>query len=78
MVVILTGKEVKGQFRNMFYLRKEAEAKQELKQLRKQLRQDIDSLENTIMAINIALMPALVVIGGIILAIIKRRRNVRQ
>lgn len=60
------------------FRRKEAEAKQELKQLRKQLRQDIDSLENTIMAINIALMPALVVIGGIILAIIKRRRNVRQ
>lgn len=66
-------REVLAKFR-----RKEAEAKKELKEVRKQLRQDIDSLENNIMLANIALMPALVIIGGITLAIIKRKRSVRQ
>ncbi len=66
-------RELLTQFR-----KKEAEAKQELKAVRKQLRQDIDSLENNIMVVNIALMPVLVVVGGIVLAVIKRRRNVRQ
>ena len=66
-------RELLKQFR-----KKEAEAKQELKAVRKQLRQDIDSLENNVMVMNIALMPVLVVVGGIVLAVIKRRRNVRR
>jgi len=66
-------RELLKQFR-----KKEAEAKQELKAVRKQLRQDIDSLENNVMVMNIALMPGLVVVGGIVLAMIKRRRNVRR
>ncbi|MFA6928746.1 MAG: Gldg family protein [Lentisphaeria bacterium] len=66
-------RELLKQFR-----KKEAEAKQELKAVRKQLRQDIDNLENHVMMVNIALMPVLVVIGGIVLAVIKRRRNVRK
>jgi ABC-type uncharacterized transport system involved in gliding motility auxiliary subunit len=60
------------------FRKKEAEAKQSLKSVRKQLRQDIDALENNIMLANIALMPALVVIGGLGLAIIKRGRSKRQ
>jgi ABC-type uncharacterized transport system involved in gliding motility auxiliary subunit len=66
-------RELLKQFR-----KKEAEAKQELKTVRKQLRQDIDDLENNVMVLNIALMPVLVIIGGIVLAVVKRRRNVRQ
>ena len=66
-------RELLGKFR-----KKEAEAKQELKQVRKQLRQDIDDLENNIMLVNIALMPLLVIVGGIIFAVVKRRRNVRR
>ncbi|NLF93719.1 MAG: hypothetical protein GX564_07500 [Oligosphaeraceae bacterium] len=60
------------------FRKKEAEAKKELKEVRKQLRQDIDNLENRIMAINIALMPLLVIIGGITMAVYKHGRNVRQ
>ncbi|MDY0177032.1 MAG: Gldg family protein [Lentisphaeria bacterium] len=66
-------RELLGKFR-----KKEAEAKQELKQVRKQLRQDIDSLENNVMLVNIALMPLLVIVGGIVYAVVKRRRNVRR
>ncbi len=60
------------------FRKKEAEAKKELKAVRKQLRQDIDDLENRVMAINIALMPLLVIIGGVAMAIFKRGRNVRR
>ena len=66
-------RELLKQFR-----KKEAEAKQELKAVRKQLRQDIDNLENNVIILNIALMPTLVIVGGIVLAVIKRRRNVRR
>ena len=60
------------------FRKKEAEAKQSLKSVRKQLRQDIDALENNIMLANIALMPALVVIGGLTLALVKRGRSKRK
>lgn len=66
-------REILAKFR-----RKEAEAKKSLKEVRKQLRQDIDGLESNIMLANIALMPALVILGGITLALIKRKRSVRQ
>lgn len=59
------------------FRKKEAEAKQNLKTVRKQLRQDIDALENNIMLANIALMPTLVIIGGLSLAVVKRRRSKR-
>lgn len=54
---------------------KETEAKRELKDVRKQLRRNIDSLENSLMIINIAMMPALVIMTGICVAIVKRRRS---
>jgi len=54
--------------------KKEAEARKKLKEVRKNMRKDIESLENNVMFLNIALMPFLVVLGGISLAIVKRMR----
>lgn len=53
---------------------KEAEAKRELKELRKNLRKDIDSLENRLKWTNIAGMPVLVTLFGIVLAVVKNKR----
>ncbi len=52
----------------------EAEAKVQLKQTRKKLRAEIDSLENRIKWVNIAGMPIAVIIVGFGLAMMKRRR----
>jgi len=60
------------------FKKKEGETKQELKSVRKQLRKDIDSLENNLMVINIAMMPLVVILFGIGVALIKRKRNVRK
>jgi len=60
------------------YRQKETATKKELKTVRKQLRREIDSLENKLKLANIALMPVLISLGGILLAIIKRRRMVRK
>jgi ABC-type uncharacterized transport system involved in gliding motility auxiliary subunit len=57
------------------FQRKEAEVKKELKEVRKNLRQDIDSLENRLKWINIAGMPFLVAISGVSLALIKRKKT---
>ncbi len=57
------------------FRKKEMEAKTELKQVRKKLRADIDSLENRIKWIDIAGMPALVALTGLAFAIVKRRRS---
>ena len=54
---------------------KEAEVKRELKGVRKQLRKDIDALENRLKWINIAGMPLLVTMAGITLAVFKRKRT---
>lgn len=53
---------------------KEAEAKRELKEVRKSLRREIDSLENNLKWTNIAGMPALVTAFGIALGLYKRQR----
>ena len=47
----------------------------ELKQVRKEFRQDVESLETTIKWINIAGMPALVAVAGVALAWAARRRE---
>jgi ABC-type uncharacterized transport system involved in gliding motility auxiliary subunit len=60
------------------FRQKQAETKKELKTVRKQLRREIDSLENNLKLANIALMPFLVSVSGILLAVIKRRRMVRR
>ena len=57
------------------FRRKEAAAKTELKAVRKKLRADIDSLENRIKWLDIAGMPALVALAGIVFAFVKRRRS---
>ena len=48
--------------------------KVQLKQMRKQLRSEIDSLENRIKWLNIAGMPVVVVLAGFGLAAMKRKR----
>ena len=56
------------------FRKKEADAKRELKVVRKNLRQDIDSLENKVKWMNIAGMPVLVTAFGIGLALFKGQR----
>ena len=57
------------------FRKKEAETKKELKVVRKNLRREIDSLENRIKWVNIAGMPLLVTASGITLALLKRKRT---
>jgi hypothetical protein len=54
---------------------KEREVKVQLKEERKKLRVGIDSLENSVKWINIALMPALVAAAGIVLALMRVQRR---
>jgi len=56
------------------FRKKEADAKVQLKLMRKQLRSEIDSLENRIKWLNIAGMPIAVVLAGFGLAAMKRKR----
>jgi ABC-type uncharacterized transport system involved in gliding motility auxiliary subunit len=53
----------------------EADAKKKLKEVRKNLRQDIESLQNRLKWINILAMPVIVAFSGIALAVIKRKRT---
>lgn len=55
------------------FRKKEAQAKTDLKQMRKNLRADIDSLETRTKWKDIAVMPLLVTLAGIGMAIIKRK-----
>jgi ABC-type uncharacterized transport system involved in gliding motility auxiliary subunit len=57
------------------FRKKEAEVKVKLKEERKKLRQDIDSLENRLKWYNIAAMPLIVTASGITLAVLKRKRT---
>jgi ABC-type uncharacterized transport system involved in gliding motility auxiliary subunit len=56
------------------FRKKEADVKVQLKQMRKQLRSEIDSLENRVKWLNIAGMPVVVVLAGFGLAAMKRKR----
>jgi len=56
------------------FRKKEGDAKRDLKDVRKNLRKDIDSLENTLKWANIAGMPILVAAFGIVLAVVKNKR----
>jgi ABC-type uncharacterized transport system involved in gliding motility auxiliary subunit len=53
----------------------EANVNKELKQVRKNLRQEIDSLQTTVKWIDIAAMPVIVTLVGLALALVKRRRR---
>lgn len=57
------------------FRRKEAQVNQELKEVRRNLRKDVDALENKLKWVNIAAMPALVTLFGLFLALIKRQRT---
>jgi ABC-type uncharacterized transport system involved in gliding motility auxiliary subunit len=57
------------------FRKEEANAKKELKEVRKSLRRDIDSLENRLKWVNIAGMPFLVTVTGVSLAFFKRKRT---
>ncbi|HEX8280165.1 MAG TPA: hypothetical protein VF551_02210, partial [Chthoniobacterales bacterium] len=52
----------------------EGDVKTQLKNMRKQLRAEIDSLQNRIKWVNIAGMPAVVILAGFALAMTKRKR----
>lgn len=54
---------------------REVETNKQLKQVRKQLRSDIDSLETRLKWVNIAGMPMLVAVAGVSLALIKRKKT---
>jgi ABC-type uncharacterized transport system involved in gliding motility auxiliary subunit len=55
------------------FRQEEARTKVELKQVRKDFRRDIDALENRIKWFNIAAMPLVVSISGIVIALYKRK-----
>ncbi|MFM8470646.1 MAG: hypothetical protein ACKODH_11885, partial [Limisphaerales bacterium] len=57
------------------FRKQEANVKVELKLLRRDLRQEVESMENRLKWMNIAGMPFLVTIGGIGLAVVKRKRT---
>lgn len=57
------------------FQQKQAEVKKELKKERRNLRKDIDSLENRLKWVNIAGMPLVVTVAGISLAMVKRKRT---
>lgn len=60
------------------FRKKERDTQRELRELRKNLRQDIDSMENRIKWANIAGVPALVAFTGIFLAIYRKQRTKAQ
>lgn len=54
---------------------KEAKTNRELKEVRRELRRDIDALETRLKWLNIAAMPTLVAVAGLSLAVIKRKKT---
>jgi ABC-type uncharacterized transport system involved in gliding motility auxiliary subunit len=56
------------------FRRKAAETRLELKEVRRELRADSEALQFWTKVLNIALMPLLVAIAGIVLAVIRRRK----
>ena len=57
------------------FRKKEADVKKELKQVRKSLNADIDSLENRVKWWNIAAMPIVVIILGVLLSVMRRKKT---
>jgi len=57
------------------FQRKRADVNRELKELRKTLRQDVDSLETSTKWLNILGMPLVVTFTGIVIAAFKRKRT---
>jgi ABC-type uncharacterized transport system involved in gliding motility auxiliary subunit len=57
------------------FRKKEAEVRIQLKEERKKLRREIDSLQNRLKWVNIAAMPLIVSLSGLTLAFYKRKRT---
>ncbi len=57
------------------FKKRQSETKRELRDVRKQLRRSVESLQTRVKVANIALMPALVIAGGIALALYKRKQT---
>jgi len=57
------------------FQKQEAEARRQLKQVRKELNKEIDSLKNTVKWVNILAMPLLVSAFGIVLAVVKTKKT---
>jgi DNA repair exonuclease SbcCD ATPase subunit len=57
------------------FRQEQAKINRELKQVRRNLRQEIESLETRLKWLNIAGMPFLVTLSGITLALIKRKKT---
>ena len=57
------------------FRKKSAETRKELKELRKNLRQDAESLVFWTKVANIALMPLLVALAGLLVALLRRSRR---
>jgi ABC-type uncharacterized transport system involved in gliding motility auxiliary subunit len=57
------------------FQKQEAEARKQLKQVRKKLNKEIDSLKNTVKWVNILAMPVLVSLFGIVLAVVKNKKT---
>jgi ABC-type uncharacterized transport system involved in gliding motility auxiliary subunit len=50
------------------------QTRKELRKTRRNLRQDVDALENRLKWLNIAAMPLVVTVVGITLAVVRRRK----
>jgi ABC-type uncharacterized transport system involved in gliding motility auxiliary subunit len=57
------------------FQKQEADARQQLKQVRKELSKDIDALKNRLKWVNILAMPVLVSVFGIVLAVVKNKKT---
>jgi ABC-type uncharacterized transport system involved in gliding motility auxiliary subunit len=57
------------------FRKKEAEAKKELKEVRKTLRREVDALEQRVKWTNILAMPFLVAAAGLVIAFVRHRRQ---
>jgi ABC-type uncharacterized transport system involved in gliding motility auxiliary subunit len=57
------------------FRKKEGDVKRQLKDERKNLRKEIDSLENRLKWLNIAAMPLAVTLSGILVAVLKRKKT---
>ena len=58
------------------FKKRAAQTRKELKELRKELRQDSEALVFWTKVANIAVMPLLVMIAGILMALLRRRKQV--
>ena len=59
----------------MKFREKEVDINRELREVRKELRREIDSLENGLKWLNIAGMPLVVAIAGLALALVRKQRT---